>query len=817
MFTQAISSISQMLGLQSHIPVDYSIETVCIDSRYIPASSKTLFIAMKGKRIDSHVFIQDLYRRGVRCFITEVGYTADFVTSDAVFLAVDSPQAALQTIAAGQRQMFSAEAIAVTGSNGKTIVKEWLSHLLQPYIAVTKTPKSYNSQIGAPLSVLGLSPQSGIGIFEAGISQPYEMEALARIIQPTIGVFTNLGNSHQQNFDSLQHKLNEKIQLFQSCRTIIFCEDMPEVAVAIRSRYKDRTLISWTLTGKDAEANADIHKHDSKTDVTVSMNGSDTTFTIPFTDNSSIQNAISAFVGAKAVFPQQDFTAQLASLPQVEMRLNFVEGIRNSLLINDCYSSDLESIYAAVETLGQQKSKDKKIVIISDFDFPDQGKSSTLALLLDQLSKHKIDTLHFVSEKEQILPPKEFRILQYRSTKEFIASIRLHDFAESCILIKGSRYYTFEHIVKKLEKSAHQTVLEVNLSAIANNFSYFKKLLKPATKVMAMVKGYSYGSGDYEIAELLCSHKVDYLAVAFVDEGIVLREKGVSLPIAVMNPEVQNYAAMIDYMLEPEIYSINSLLRLLDETRFYSAESINIHLKIDTGMHRLGLEYPDLAELTAILHKHKWIHVVSVFSHLACADDPAHDAFTHLQAERFVKAANFIEQSIGYPVIKHLLNSPGTERFPHYQFDMVRLGIGIYGQSALPDKKLEHISTLKTIISQIRDVTAGETVGYSRKGIVPQSTRIGVLPIGYADGYDRRFSNGVGQVLINGILVPIIGNICMDACMVDLGTVQAEEGDEAILFSEHHPVSLLAQQIGTIPYEILTNVSKRVKRIYYQE
>lgn len=817
MFPQTISDIARLLKANITITNDYTIDTVCIDSRYVSASNNILFVALDGKRIDGHVFIADLYRRGVRCFITREDYQPEIPAPGAVFVRCSSPLRALQAIAAHQRSLFSSTVLAVTGSNGKTIVKEWISHLLVPFVPLTKSPKSFNSQIGVPLSVLGLNAQSELGVFEAGISYPGEMAVLSQIIQPTIGVFTNLGNSHQQNFANSAQKLDEKLKLFSSCSTILFCADATEAASEIQNRFSDKQLISWSSAGNLASAEVKIALLNKKTAISVSFNGTLSEFVIPFTDRPSIENAVTAFLSAKTVKPDADFTEMLATLPQVEMRLNYVEGVRNSLLINDCYSSDLESIHAAVQTLGEQKAKDRKVVILSDFDFPAERKPAILEAILGQLEQIGTDALHFISVTDVKLPKIAIPVFKYRSTQEFIAQIRMHEYADSCVLIKGSRQYMFEQIVKKLEKSAHQTVLEVNLSAIANNLAYFKNLLAPQTKVMTMVKGYSYGSGDYEIAELLSSRKVDYLAVAFVDEGIVLRQKGVSLPIAVMNPEVENYSAMIDYMLEPEVYSINSLQRLLDETRMYSSAAIKIHIKLDTGMHRLGFEAKDLPALLEILHRHKWIQVVSVFSHLACADDPALDQFTHQQADTFITGATFIEQSLGYTVIKHLLNSPGTERFPQYQFDMVRLGIGIYGISALPDKKLEHISTLKTIISQIRAVGAGETVGYSRKGKVKEDTRIGVLPIGYADGLDRRFSNGTGKVLINGQLAPIIGNVCMDACMVDLGSIPAAEGDEAVIFSENLPISTLAEQIGTIPYEILTNVSKRVKRIYYQE
>lgn len=817
MFPQKISDIARLLKVRVAITSDYQINSVCIDSRYAAAGNSTLFVALAGKRSDGHVYIPELYRRGVRCFVTDEYYQPDFTAGNAVFIPCSSPLRALQEIAAQQRSLFNREVTAITGSNGKTIVKEWISHLLAPYTRITKSPKSFNSQIGVPLSVIGLNAQSELGVFEAGISQPGEMEVLAQIIQPTIGVFTNLGNSHQQNFENSAQKLTEKLNLFSSCNTILYCADSEDVATEIENRFGNKSLISWSLLGKRASADVKISQQSKQTAISVSYCGSQADFFIPFTDRPSVENAVTSYLLAKTLLPSADISKMMESLPQVEMRLNFVEGVRNSLLINDCYSSDLESIHAAIQTLGEQKAKERKIVILSDFDFPAHSKPAIIHSIMDQLVQIGTDALHVVSQSGIQLPAVPVPVFTYTSTQEFIQRIRLQDYADSCILIKGSRQYLFEQIVKKLEKSAHQTVLEVNLTAIANNLSYFQSLIAPETKVMAMVKGYSYGSGDYEIAELLRSRKADYLAVAFVDEGIVLRQKGVSLPIAVMNPEVENYSTMIDYMLEPEVYSINSLLRLLEETRMYSSSPIKIHIKLDTGMHRLGFETKDLPALLEILQRHKWIQVVSVFSHLACADDPSMDYFTHQQAELFRTGADTIEKHLGYPVIKHLLNSPGTERFPQYQFDMVRLGIGLYGISSLQDKKLEHISTLKTVLSQIRTVPAGETVGYSRKGKVTEETRIGVLPIGYADGYDRRFSNGVGKVLINGHLVPIIGNVCMDACMVNLGNIPAAEGDEAIIFSENLPISILAEQIGTIPYEILTNVSKRVKRVYLQE
>jgi len=794
-----------------------NISSISIDSRTCPPNRTTLFVALQGNRTDSHQFIQMLYKKGVRHFIVGTSYIPPFTLKDACFLQVNSAIRALQSLATFHRKQFSIPIIGITGSNGKTIVKEWLAYLLSTEQNVCKNPKSYNSQIGVPLSCLEIMKENEVGIFEAGISQTGEMSRLQNIIAPTIGIFTNLGEAHQLNFKSYEEKLDEKIKLFSESETIIFCADNSLINNKIQSAYGNRNLISWSLSQTTATYSVSLKKTLQSCDITIKRNGAGFSFKIPYIDQASIENAI--FVALATRLLARDKKAilkQTIHLPSVEMRLRFTEGSNNCILINDCYNSDIESLKLAIQTLNTQSSGLKKYAVISDFDHPRAQKDSAILevlQLLENTETAKIFLIGFTSKPALSIPTEHFE-----TTNDFIDYCAKKRFENSCILIKGSRKFHFEKIVKKLEKQNHQTVLEVNLTAISNNLRHFKSLISSDTKIMAMVKGFSYGSGDYEIAEHLKEHKVDYLAVAFVDEGIVLREKGIDLPIAVMNPEVENYATMLEYNLEPEIYSIASLNRLIDETRFCRISApIGIHVKIDTGMQRLGLFLDELPAFIAIVLRHKNIRILSVFSHLAGADSEEFDQFTREQASTFKKAIALVKSKIPSPFLSHLLNSAGCERFPEYQFDMVRLGIGLYGISSLGNKSVEHISTLKTTISQIKRVKADSTIGYSRKGRANRDTRIATLPIGYADGYDRRFSNGTGKVLVNGHIAPIIGNICMDACMVDLGNIDAQEGDEVILFSKDLPISALAEQIGTIPYEILTNISKRVKRIYFKE
>lgn len=795
------------------------IRYISIDSRTIQSPSSTLFFAIRGERHDGHSFVGDLYDAGIRSFVVE-SIPAKYSFSDASFIKVSDTLAALQALASVHRALFTCPVIGITGSNGKTIVKEWLYQMLHGEKNIVRSPKSYNSQVGVPLSVWMMDETHELALFEAGISMPGEMQRLERIIQPTLGVITNIREPHQENFINLAQKCREKLLLFKNCEAVIYCADHVLVHEQLQSPdFSNVQKIAWSVTAETFVRVNRIQKKSNLTEIMGRCGTEEFAFQIPFIDNASVENALHVITVLFHLGYSSAFIAgRLAHLSPVAMRLELKAGINQCTIINDSYNSDLGSLAIALDFLVNQRQHKKRTVILSDILQSGQ-KSDSLYQEVSRLLLEK-GVERFIGIGEEIAHHKalfgssaEF----YLTTGEFLQHIRTGQFGNEAILLKGSRKYAFEQILGVLEKKVHQTVLEINLNALIHNLNYFRSKLNPGTKLIVMVKAFSYGSGSYEIANVLQFHKVDYLAVAFADEGVALREAGITLPVIVMNPEKNSYEQIIKYRLEPEIYSFRELDDFSEALELQAEVDYPVHLKLDTGMHRLGFMPQEIGTLTDLLKKQTAVRVASIFSHLAGSDEEQFDSFTQEQIAVFEEQSSRIIQSLSYPVLRHILNSAGIERFSSAQYDMVRLGIGLYGISAVDQKNVRNISTLKTVILQVKEIPAEDTVGYSRKFKAKVPTRIGILPIGYADGLHRILGNGVGKLWVNGKFAPIIGNICMDMCMIDITETSAKEGDEVIIFGDNAPVTELARLMKTIPYEVFTSISPRVKRVYFQE
>lgn len=823
-----ISTIASVINasISGNGNTDTIIKNLLIDSRKLSNAETSLFFAIKGERHDGHAYLIDLYEKGVRHFVVSSLPPNNYAFNNAVFLLVKDTLLALQYLCAFHRKQFKIPVIGITGSNGKTIVKEWLYQLMREDKNIVRSPKSFNSQVGVPLSVWQISEENKLGIFEAGISKTQEMNLLEAIIQPTIGLITNIGQAHDESFENQKQKVDEKLKLFINSEVLIYCKDYLSVhnEITINKAFKDLQVFSWSrklrsdlLIGRITKGVADtkiqgIYKNDF-----IHIN-------IPFTDEASIENAIHCWAMLLYLGYENPVIAErMRFLSPIAMRLELKEGINNCSIINDSYNSDLGSLAIALDFLNQQKQHPKKTLILSDILQSGRNEETLYREVAELIHKKGVSRLIGIGEgisnqTKQFDVEKTF----YRSTDEFLKEFNNSFFRDETILLKGARAFGFEAISKIIQQKAHETVLEINLNAIVHNLNYFRGKIKSDTKIMAMVKAFSYGSGSFEIANILQFHRVDFLAVAYADEGIELRKAGITMPIMVMNPEEQSYDSMLQYNLEPEIYSFR-VLSLFEETlkrsEHDSEHPIPIHIKLDTGMHRLGFDEGEVNELIVRIKNNKHLTVKSVFSHLAATDESEHDDFTWHQIKKFNEMSAKIKSHFTYPIMKHILNSAGITRFPDAQFNMVRLGIGLYGIGAgtLEQAQLQNVSTLKTSISQIKNIPANETIGYSRKGIATRDIQIATVPIGYADGLSRKLSGGKGKMIVNGQYAPIIGNVCMDMCMIDITDINANENDEVIVFGEAYPITEVAKDVGTIPYEILTNVSRRVKRIYYQE
>lgn len=791
---------------------DFNIENISIDSRSLQNNQGTLFFALKGHNHDGHQYIESLINKGVLNFVVEK--IPDNLKDKANFFIVDNTLNSLQKTAVFYRNQFNFPFIGITGSNGKTIVKEWLNFLLSQDYTIVRNPKSYNSQVGVPLSIFGCNENHNLGIFEAGISTKNEMSKLKKIIQPKIGIFTHLGKAHDEGFSSQNEKIEEKIKLFSDCDIVILQKnDLIEALLKVKT-------LTWSFTDKNAAIFSE--KNNLKNGYTlISIHYKNTQFNVeaPFQDTASLENVMSCI--GTLLFLKYDskvIIERIKNLYPIELRLQVKKGINNCALIDDSYSSDYQSLKMALDFLEQQKLHQKKTLILSDIFQSGLPLPELYEKVTALIKNNKIDRLITVGETIGNYLKDIPNIISFSSTQEFLQQFNLNSFENETILIKGARSFNFEEIVVILEEKNHETVLEVNLDAISFNLNFYKSKLKPETKVMVMVKAFGYGNGGYEIAKLLEHHKIDYLGVAFADEGIELRKAGITVPIMVLNPENSSFNAMIAYDLEPEIYSITGLNAFLKVAQQRNISSYPIHLKIDTGMHRLGLQQADFENLKSIIKNNNFIHVESIFTHLATSDDMNFKDFTLSQINLFTDAYNDLTKVLNHKPIRHILNTSGIFNYPKYQMEMVRLGIGLYGvgNSEEETKQLLNVSTLKSIISQIHTIEKGESVGYSRKFIATKQTKVATIPIGYADGISRLWGNEKGYVLVNNQKATILGNICMDMLMADVTEISCNAGDEVIIFGEKPHVNEIAKASLTIPYEVFVGISQRVKRVFYK-
>ncbi|MDR2962528.1 MAG: bifunctional UDP-N-acetylmuramoyl-tripeptide:D-alanyl-D-alanine ligase/alanine racemase [Bacteroidales bacterium] len=815
MFSYSLAHIAQL----SHSTLLGSgalvITHVQFDSRNFSPSPHTVFLALVGAQRNGHTFIAHLYEQGQRIFWVQEGESYPTYT-DAHYIISKSTLRAFQHLMQHYREQFHFPVIAITGSNGKTICKEWLYHILKHEITVVRSPKSYNSQIGVPLSLMLLQANYNCAIMEAGISQCGEMEHLERMLQPTIGIFTTVGDAHQENFRSIDEKVAEKMKLFTHCKQLVYCADYEEIHHhAQLLPHTER--VAWSFSNR-APIQVSTTAQSEYTIISVRSHEKTQEFTLPFRDRASIENAIHCFVCAQLLLPQSNLVPYMSTVPQIAMRLEQIAGTHNCTIINDSYNSDLQSIGIALQFLSQQKQHTKKTLILSDVKQSGTAAGELYAHIAELIQQYDIQTIIGVGNDistylPAFIPQGHF----FATTQEFLANSEQFHFENETILLKAAREYQFELIAHKLELQTHQTVLEINLNAMIHNLNYFKSKLKSGTKIMVMVKAFSYGSGSYEIANILQHQGVDYLAVAFVDEGIELRNAGIRIPIIVMNPEYGMLAQLYEHNLEPNIHNFTVLAELEQFQKTHKLPHLPIHLKLDTGMARYGFREDDIAGALQRIATIAHCRVVSVFSHLVGSDESRFDEFTHEQITLFTRMSEGIQRTLPYPVLRHILNSAGIERFAQAQFDMVRLGIGLYGISATQQENCMHVSTLKTCISDIRSMHSGETVGYCRNGKILRPSKIAVLPIGYADGLRRKLGNGTGQVLVGNQLAPIIGNVCMDATMIDITGIDTHIGAEVVIFGSELPISDMATRLETIPYEVITGISRRVKRVYYYE
>ncbi len=816
-----IASITQQIGASRAGNTEAFIDWILTDSRSLCFPEETLFFALKTKRNDGHKYIHDLYNRGVRNFVvSELPLLEKY--PDCNFLQVDNTLKALQRLAEMHRNEFQVPVVGITGSNGKTVVKEWLYQLLSPRFVVTRSPRSYNSQIGVPLSVWLMNEHTEIGVFEAGISEGGEMVPLRNIIRPTIGVLTNIGSAHQKNFFSLQDKCIEKLELFKDCDVIVYNGDNSLICDCVSKTIFSAREIAWSQ--RDVEKPLyiySIEKDETSTLVNYRYLGMDHSYRIPYIDEASIENSLNCLgVCLYLMVPPEEIAERMARLEPVAMRLEVKEGKNDCIIINDSYNSDINSLDIALDFMVRRNdSKERKRTLILS-DILESGQTSTLlySKVAQLLRSRGVDKL--IGVGPEISASKErFSMESYffPDTTSLLGSEVLASLRNEIILVKGSRKFAFEDVSEQLEQKVHETILEINLNAMVDNLNYYRSLLQSDTKMVCMVKASAYGAGSYEIAKTLQDHRVDYLAVAVADEGSDLRKAGINSSIIIMNPEMTTFKTMFNYKLEPEVYSFHLLNELIKAAGQQGITHFPVHIKLDTGMHRLGFLPEEIPALIDCLKMQTAVLIRSVFSHFVASDSPQFDDFTRQQIRVFNQASDELQAAFSHKILRHICNSAGIERFPEAQYDMVRLGLGLYGINPVDNAFIHNVSTLKTTILQIHEVMAGETIGYGRKGVLTRPSRIAALPIGYADGLDRRLGCGHGYCLVNGQRAPYVGNICMDVCMIDVTDIDCKEGDRVEIFGDHLPVSELSDLLNTIPYEILTGVSGRVKRVYFQD
>lgn len=825
--TYSIEKVTTLIGARRYGDKAANIGFLLTDSRSLCFPEETLFFALKSGRRNGHDFIPDLYRRGVRNFVVDElpqDYASTYAGSN--FLKVISPLEALQRLAERHRDEFNIPIVGVTGSNGKTIVKEWLYQLLSPSLSVTRSPRSYNSQIGVPLSVWLLGEQSQVGVFEAGISQPGEMQALRNIIQPTIGVITNIGSAHQENFPSVEAKVDEKLDLFRDAHVIVYPGDSKEIACRVGERQFKGERLWWSVADASAPLYIkNVEKGETSTTVTYIYNkvGEECQYTLPFIDEASVENSITCCAVCLSLgLSAADIAGRMPKLEAVAMRLEVKQGQHGCTLINDSYNSDINSLDIALDFISRRPDHKgrRRTLILSDILQSGMTRDQLYAEVSELCVKRGVEKFigvgpDLMAEADRIGVGEKYF---FPDSQTFIKSPVFSTLRDEVILIKGARAFGFDGISELLEQKVHETILEVNLQAVVDNLNYYRSYMKPETKLVCMVKANAYGSGAVEVAKTLQDHRVDYLAVAVADEGVTLRKNGITSNIMIMNPEMTAFKTMFDYDLEPEVYSFRLLDALVKAARREGITGYPVHIKLDTGMHRLGFNpKTDIDELIHRLQSQNAIIPRSVFSHFVGSDSDDFDNFSKMQFDLFDEASSKLQAAFPHKILRHICNSAGIEHFPERQLDMCRLGLGLYGIDSRDNHILNNVSTLKTTILQLRDVPKEETVGYSRKGHLTRDSRIAAIPIGYADGLNRHLGRGNCYCLVNGQKAPYVGNICMDVAMIDVTGIPCKEGDTVEIFGDHLPVTVLSDVLDTIPYEVLTSVSDRVKRVYYQD
>ncbi|KGF49147.1 bifunctional UDP-N-acetylmuramoyl-tripeptide:D-alanyl-D-alanine ligase/alanine racemase [Prevotella disiens] len=823
----SIDKIAENINAKRLGDAEAQISFILTDSRSLCFPEETLFFALRSERNDGHHYIDELYHRGVRNFVVEQLPDAfSSIYKQANFLQVDNSLLALQQLTTWHRSAFTIPIVGITGSNGKTMVKEWLSQLLSFDHNVTRSPKSYNSQIGVPLSVWLLNESSEIGIIEAGISKRGEMEALQKIIQPTIGVLTSLGAAHQENFSSIEEKCKEKLLLFKDTQALVYQMDDAIAAKCIEDFSYDGTLLGWSEKNKDAALFVEKISKDTTTS-TIEYCWQTATkgkFTLPFIDDASIQNcitcaAISLYLGMKP----ETLAERMPMLEPVAMRLEVKEGQHGCTLINDSYNSDINSLDIALDFMNRRPDQQKRArtLILSDILQSGQTEKQLYCDVAELVQKRGIKKFIGIGSalmrQQEVFDGVEERYF-FENVADFINSKVFNSLADEVILLKGARSFGFDQLTELLVKKVHETVLEVNLNAVVDNLNWYRSFLKPETKLVCMIKADAYGVGAVEIAKTLEEHRVDYLAVAVADEGATLRRNGIKSNIMIMNPEMSSFKTLFDYELEPEIYSFRLLDALIKAAEKEGITGYPVHIKFDTGMHRLGFNpRTDIAQLIEKLRHQNALIPRSVFSHFVGSDNNDFDSFSAEQFKLFDEGSKQLQSAFSHRILRHIDNSAGIEHFPERQLDMCRLGLGLYGINPRNNEIINNVSTLKTTILQMRNVPKGETVGYSRRGVIEKDSVIAAIPIGYADGLNRKLGNRNCYCLVNGQKADYVGNICMDVALIDVTGIDCKEGDSVEIFGDNLPVTILSNVLETIPYEVLTTVSNRVKRVYFQD
>lgn len=803
---------------------DLMIGYLLTDSRSLAYPEHTLFFAIRTKNNDGHHYISQLYDKGVRNFVVETTGGIPQEYTDANFLVTRNSLSALQEIAAYHRKRFSCPVIGITGSKGKTTLKERLNQLLKKDFNIIRSPRSYNSQIGVPLSLWEMDDNTSLSIIEAGISKPNEMNTLQDMIRPTIGVWTNLGDEHNDGFLSIYQKAQEKAKLLTNCETIIYCADDNLINEMVKPILSVAQCIGWSTSNPEADLYiSQIDKEEKTTDIIYKYQKHTYKITIPLTRDRDIENVINCLAVMLCLNVDNDVIAErMASLTPIDTRLNVIEGTNNCMVIADSYTSDYNSLAPALDFMARRATPDSTMTLILSDVQHEAFTQNELYRQIAELTKSKnigrvIGIGNEISHYQHFF---DVNSLFFTSTEEFLQEMSQSDFENETILIKGAPEFNFKQIIDMLEARQHQTVLQVNLDAVTSNYNFFRSKLHPGTKIVCMVKASGYGAGSYELAKSLQDRGAAYLAVAAHDEGADLRKAGITMPIMVLNPKVTNYKAMFAYNLEPEVFSIEECKEIIKEAEKCGITNYPVHIKVETGMNRLGFLKEQLPELISILQSQDAITPASIFSHLSSADEPLQDQYTLQQFNYFEECCEILQKGFKHHILRHILNTTGIVRFPEYQFDMVRLGIGLNGIATVYDgseNELEPISSLHSVIISMKNLPAGTTIGYGRNGVLQRDSRIATIPIGYADGFARCFSNGKAHMWVNGTLCPTIGNICMDVCMIDVTDAYCKVGDHVEIFGKHIPVEKLAEARDTIPYEILTSISERVKRVYYRE